>query len=53
MEELQTQNFNTVLASTPPVVVSSSHIGGDKEMLDCSASTEIGAWLMPPPLIGN
>ena len=53
MEELQAQRVYTVLASSLLVVASSSHIGGDEEMLDSISGTKVGAWLMSPPLSSN
>ena len=40
MKELRAQHVYTAMASSPPVVVSSSHIGGDEERTDSSASTD-------------
>ena len=48
MEELRAQHFYTASVSSPPVVASSSHIGGDEEMSDSSASTEIGGMVNAP-----
>jgi hypothetical protein len=48
MEEFQAQHFYTASASLPPVVASSSHIGGDEEMPDPSASTETGGMVNAP-----
>ena len=42
MEELRAQQVYIALASSPPVVASSSHIGGDGEGMDYIASTEVG-----------
>ena len=42
MEELRAQRVYTTLASSPPMVASSSHIGGDEEGIDTIASTEVG-----------
>jgi hypothetical protein len=48
MEELRAQHVYTASASSPPVVASSSHIGGDEEMPDSSASTETGGMVNVP-----
>ena len=50
MEELRAQRVYTALASSPPVVASSSHIGGDGEGMDSIASTEVGGMVNAPPL---
>ena len=50
MEEFQALRVYYALASSPPVVAISSHIGGDEEGRDSITSTEVGAWLMPPLL---
>ena len=42
MEELWAQRVYTPLASSPPVVASSLHIGGDEEGMDSIASMEVG-----------
>ena len=42
MEELRTQWVYTALASSPPVVALSLHIGGDEEGIDSIANTEGG-----------
>ena len=39
IEELRAQRVYTALASLPPVVASSSHIGGDEEGTDSTASS--------------
>ena len=48
MEELRAQQIYTALASSPPVVASSSHIGGDGEGMDSIASTEVGGMVNAP-----
>jgi hypothetical protein len=48
MEELRAQHVYTASASSPPVVASSSHIGGDEKMPDSSASTETGGMVNVP-----
>jgi hypothetical protein len=48
MEELRAQRVYTALASSPPVVASSSHIGGDEEGMDSIASTEVGGMVNAP-----
>ena len=48
IKELQAQRVYTALASSPPVVASSSHIGGDEEGMDFIASTEVGSMVNAP-----
>ena len=50
MEELQAQRVYTALASSPSMVVSSSHISGDEEGWTLLLAQRLQAWLMPPPL---
>lgn len=47
MEELQAQHVYSALASSP-LVVASSHIGGNEERPDSSASTEAGGMVHAP-----
>ena len=48
MEELQFQWIYTALASSPPVVASSSHIGGDEEGMDSIASMKVEGMVNAP-----
>ena len=48
MEELQAQRIYITLASSPLVMASSSHIGGDEEEMDSIASMEVGGMVNVP-----
>ena len=48
MEELRIQRVYTALGSLPPMVASSSYIGGDEEGMDSIASTEVGGIVNTP-----
>ena len=48
MEELWTQQIYIALASSPPVVASSTHIGGDEEGTNSIASPEVGGMVNVP-----
>jgi hypothetical protein len=48
VEELRAQRVYTALASSSPMVVSSSHVGGDEEGTDSIASTEVGDMVNTP-----
>ena len=48
MEELRAQRVYVTLVFSPPVVASSSYIGGDKEGQDSITSTEVGGMLNAP-----
>jgi hypothetical protein len=50
MEKLQAQRVYIALASSPTVVASSSHIGGDEEGTNSIASTKVGGMINPPSL---
>jgi hypothetical protein len=48
MEELRAQRAYTALASSPPVVASSSHIGGDEGRPDSTVGIEVGGMVNAP-----
>ena len=48
MEELAAQRIYITLVSSSPVVVFSSHIGGDEEGTDFIASTKVGGMINAP-----
>ena len=48
MEELRAQRVYTALVFSPPVVASSSQIGGDEEGTKSIASTEVGGMINAP-----
>ena len=48
IEELRAQQVYIALVSSPPVVVSSSHIGSSEEGIDSIASTEVGGMVNAP-----
>ena len=48
MKELRAQWVYIAMASSPPMVASSSHFGGDEEGMDSSASTEHGGMVNAP-----
>jgi hypothetical protein len=48
MEELRARRLYTALASSSPMVVFSSHLGGDEEGTDSITSTEVGDMVNAP-----
>ena len=50
IKKLQAQQVATTLDPSPPMVVSSSHIGGDEEGTDSMACAKVGDMVNAPHL---